>query len=332
MTINSYGYTGSLGASDWALMARYIGTYGHTSTADYAVTGVAGSRTVSVAAGEAYGHNVRDVSDSAVTVSLPTPTAGQWFLIVVHRDWANSTTTVTSVAGATTSTTAPTAPPTTAPAGRQTGGGNVDDQPLAWVWVNNLSTGVTIFDARIYNRWRVASTGAFPFISGYSNALIASDADLTLYQYSGGSWTPFLDSRYYTEAEIDAKLTDTGWSLTPITLLSGWDTRTDPAGATTSVTGGVRKVGALVSLHFRASRNGGTISGDTHGNFADVNVATLAAGYRPPSVRYITWAQPGAASGQARVAADGTVTVTTVNNGASLANNTIVQFDAIFFV
>lgn len=147
MTTTSYGFAGSLGAADYAKMARYAGSYGVAASGDWAVSAVSGQRAVSIAAGEIFGWNVRSVSTAAQTVNLPTPSAGQWFLIVATRDWGAKTTTPNYVAGATTSTTTPTAAPSSLPAINATPG-TLDDQPLAWAWVNNTSTVVTIFDAR----------------------------------------------------------------------------------------------------------------------------------------------------------------------------------------
>jgi hypothetical protein len=126
---------------------------------------------------------------------------------------------------------------------------------------------------------------------------------------------------------------DTGWSLTPATLSSGWDTKTDPQGATTSVKGGVRKVGQRVEVRIRGTRRGGTISPGATGNFADVSFMTLASGYIPASTVYGTFVQPGTTGGVCRVQTDGIIQITNAFNAAStISNGDVVQIQVDFFI
>lgn len=127
--------------------------------------------------------------------------------------------------------------------------------------------------------------------------------------------------------------TDTAWSLSQVTLSSGWNNLRDPSGNTSSVKGGARKVGGTVNVSFLCDRSGGTISGDGSGNVSpDVQIATLASGYRPGAPRYFSWARPGVSSGQIRIDTSGAVVLTSINNGATLASSTSVQVDATFLV
>lgn len=127
--------------------------------------------------------------------------------------------------------------------------------------------------------------------------------------------------------------TDTGWSLSGISLSSGWDTKTDPNGNTSgTLTGGVRKIGSMVTLSFRGSRNGGTVSGGSQGNISpDQQIATITATtHRPASVKYGTYAVPGVAQGQCAVDPSGNVRITTISNGATIPNNTPLQVDIVY--
>lgn len=126
---------------------------------------------------------------------------------------------------------------------------------------------------------------------------------------------------------------DTGWSLAQATLQTGWDTKTDPAGNTSgTLVGGVRKIGSEVEVSIRVSRNGTTISGGSDGNFSDSPCLLLASGYRPASPRYCQFVIPGSAGGWGRVDPSGIINLTNIQPGGSIANNTVIQIDAKFFV
>jgi hypothetical protein len=130
-----------------------------------------------------------------------------------------------------------------------------------------------------------------------------------------------------------AGTTDSGWTLTPATLATGWGSRTDPNGDTANVKGGVRKVGQRVEVRIRATRTGSAITPGATGNFADVPIMTLASGYIPASTVYGTFVLPGATGGVCRVQTDGVIQITNAFNAAStIGNGDLVQIQVDFFI
>lgn len=151
MTITSAGFNGSIDEAQFAILMSLAGIrYSVAGPTDYQVSPVPGNRQVSAGPGVAYGCGVTASSSAAVNVSFATPSAGAWHLVVLRRDWQANTSTVMSIAGATTTTVTPTSPPASYPETLQQTAGLLDDQPLAWVWVNAATTAITVFDVRSY--------------------------------------------------------------------------------------------------------------------------------------------------------------------------------------
>ncbi len=149
MAIDAYGFTGTVNEAQWARLATMLGTdYSVEYESSQLVTAVASTRSISVAAGRSLGKGVVANVTAAVVKALPVPTAGQWFLIVMRRDWSSHACTVEVLPGVTTTTAVPEYFPSGSVAERESTPGVKDDQPLAWAWVNNLSTAVTVFDIR----------------------------------------------------------------------------------------------------------------------------------------------------------------------------------------
>lgn len=152
-----------------------------------------GTRTVSIAAGTAVAHGVRAINDAAISQALTAPgSGGQWYLLVLRRDWTSGvkTTTLQVLTGASTgSTTAPTAIPTALPATFQSAAGSAQaDQPLAWEWVSSASTTVTIFDARIIDqRNRLLQAVSFAALATLALVLTLA-AGTTLQTTDGNTW------------------------------------------------------------------------------------------------------------------------------------------------
>lgn len=148
MALVPFGFDGSLNEAQFSKLMALAGVqYSVGSPTEFRVTSVTAERAVSVAAGYAYAVGVAAEAGVAEKVILTTPSAGQWHLIVVRRDWLNNTATLVAVAGATTSSTTPTVKPTTLPTLEKTPGVR-DDQVIAWVWVNATTTNTLIFDMR----------------------------------------------------------------------------------------------------------------------------------------------------------------------------------------
>lgn len=135
MAITSYGYPGSIDSVAWAKLTEELGVgYSVKDAADFAPTVVAGvDRTVSVAAGTAFGRGVMDVSTAAIQVQFDIVSSGtRYDLLCIRRNWTGGSSTVTKVTG--TSVAA-------VPAGRNANPGVLDDQPLFLV---KLTAGSTV--------------------------------------------------------------------------------------------------------------------------------------------------------------------------------------------
>lgn len=128
-------------------------------------------------------------------------------------------------------------------------------------------------------------------------------------------------------------ITDTGWSLSGISLATGFTGLSDSQGRTTSVKGGLRMWGPLVEARFRVTKGTGTITANASGNIGDVLIATITnAAMRPAGTVYAQFDYgPGLGSGALRIGTDGTVVLTDFYpNGTIIAGNQI-QADAMFF-
>lgn len=121
------------------------------------------------------------------------------------------------------------------------------------------------------------------------------------------------------------------WSLAGITLNGSlFSTLTDPSGNSSgTLLGGIKIEGQNLKLSFRATYAGGTITSSTAGNIADTLVCTLAAAYRPATVRYGTFTVPGTAQGSFRVNADGTLQIVSLDPNSTIPSGQALQFDAV---
>lgn len=172
MAITSVGYDGTVNEAQWALLARTLGARdGVVGEGDWKVTAVAGlDRTVSVATGAGFGHGVRDSSDAAVNVQLPTLGSGtRWDTIVVHRDWQPPTgvTSFTYVTGTSTQAIA---------AGISDNPGVVADQVLALVQITaGVQAPTAVIDLRTWaSKVHVATTLPDPARYGYGANVLMS--------------------------------------------------------------------------------------------------------------------------------------------------------------
>lgn len=148
MAITSVGYDGTIDEVQWAEMIKKVGAsdYGVVGGGDWRVTGTAGvDRTVTIAAGKAWGHGVFDTLTSATTIQLDTVASGyRWDLVAIRRDWTGTggASTIVKVNGTTTKG---------IPAARLTGPGVTDDQPLALVQITaGQSAPTAILDLRVF--------------------------------------------------------------------------------------------------------------------------------------------------------------------------------------
>lgn len=145
MTITSVGYAGDVTAADWAALVPRAGSsrYGVDGWNDFSVSTAAGTRTVQIASGAAWGYGVRDKNSAPISLALGAAVSGvRWWLIVARRDWSAGTTTIVAVdAGAAK------AIPT-----HNENPGTLDDQPLALVRVGTGAPIAEIVDLRVLAR------------------------------------------------------------------------------------------------------------------------------------------------------------------------------------
>lgn len=152
MALTHAGFDGKFGEADLARMMRATTLDAVGGQDDFAPYAGAG-RSVNFAAGFATACGVGTLSTAVENLALPTPTGGQWHLLVRRIDWQPAGGTVSLLAIAHTTTAAspvPTAPPTTYPAGLKTTPGVQYDQLLGWAWVNSANTTVYVWDLRRY--------------------------------------------------------------------------------------------------------------------------------------------------------------------------------------
>lgn len=146
MAINSTFYDGTVDEIAFSTGISRVGSseYGVAGIGDYKVTAVSGvDRTVSVAAGAAWGKGIHDVLTAAQTIAIPSVASGnRWDLIAVHRVWGTNTTTIIRIAGNSTK----------AIPSRAIGYGTTDDQPIALVRVTAGATTIQeIVDLRCWS-------------------------------------------------------------------------------------------------------------------------------------------------------------------------------------
>lgn len=143
MTIISWGFQGTIDEVQWAKHAQLLGN-------EYAVgpglvpVAVAGARQVRIPVGLMHGKGITSEVTASEVVTLPTPAAGQWHLIVLRRSWASKTAQLVTLAAAATAMPLVGGPPATFPAERQATPGSTDDMPVCWVHVNGADTTLVV--------------------------------------------------------------------------------------------------------------------------------------------------------------------------------------------
>jgi len=188
VAITSKFYTGSVDHVEWAKAAGEVGStfYGAESLSAWQPTVVSGvDRTVRIGTGVIWGRGVRDTNDATVDVAIPSTTSsgGRWDLIVARRTWGTSATTIVRVAGTSTKG---------IPAGRLSGPGVVDDQPLALVKVSKDSTLITeLVDLRVFG----GGTGSLQALDklalqylNFPGALVQVGTEFWAYPADGSAW------------------------------------------------------------------------------------------------------------------------------------------------
>lgn len=152
----------------WADAHPSIGlaTYGVRSPTHWKVTAVAGQdRTVSIAAGQGFGHGITDKTYDNETLQLDTIASGsRWDLIAVRRDW-------TPTAGVSKFVKVNGGATPVIPGGRNSNPGGIDDQPLALVQVTAGQTQPTsIIDLRTWSGDGGAVVAGHDLVRSFLNA------------------------------------------------------------------------------------------------------------------------------------------------------------------
>lgn len=207
MAIISAGYAGTVSDRQWARMSKYRGGAGVPSRSDFAATQSGSTRTINVAAGEAFGDGILDVSDAVVQLTPATPTNGQWFLLVARRSWAAGLTALQLLPSVTTSTTTPTAVPASDPASMLTDPGVQSDQALWWVWINSANTQMLLVDRR-----ELAATVPRRGTATQRDAAFPATSDIQRAMYAGQRW---FDTTLGRWATFRTDVPVPGWYLDP---------------------------------------------------------------------------------------------------------------------
>lgn len=130
-------------------------------------------------------------------------------------------------------------------------------------------------------------------------------------------------------------ITDTGWTLNGLVPSSpAWVGITDPDGLSgTSVKGGMRKVGNLVELRFRATRGGATLTANSQGNIGDSLLANITnTAFRPAGTVYGTFDfGPTMGTGGFRVQPDGAIYVVDAYPNAKINSGSTIQCGVNYF-
>lgn len=259
MAITSVGYDGTVDEVQWATMVPKVGgyEYGVNGAGDFAVSQVAGTRMISVAAGLAWGRGVMDVSDTAAVIQLETVATGSRYdLIALRRSWgpANGGPSEIVVIKGTSSK--------AIPSGRQANPGVSDDQPLALVRVQAGSASIPeIIDLRVWGR--------------NGGQLFAKDDLVRSYMNSVGTeicvgsteWQRIAGANNVAEWINRGQRNDTGFQSIKTGSASGWSVDYIR----------YRAKDGLVELLIVFTRTGGDIQVPANGNLGNELIATAPA-------------------------------------------------------
>lgn len=261
-----------------------------------APTQVAASRNVSIAAGSAFGRGVKTTLSAPEAVTIATPVAGQWYLIVLRRTWATKVTALVALPSTTTTATLPDitaiSVPTTA-TGLTNTPGTVDDQPICWVWVRNTDTTQLIVDARKIHgqvtRPRVASVAARSAVtSGVYPAAIQGDEVLrndtgcveryhTAYNASTNPGGTIVAGWYPVDGLLPAlDVADTAsQTVSTLAVLTTWGT-TEYQRVLPSLSSGVFTVPAGLGGRYRIDAFAKTAAGSGVGTYVEIRKGSTA--------------------------------------------------------
>lgn len=275
MTIQSYGYSGSVDSVAWANIQQAVGCrYMVSKFSDCKVAPlVGGTRQVTISTGFAGGSGVLDEITEAETVTVSDAFASgiKYFLICLHRDWSTNTTTVKVITAAGTSL--PSSMPT-----RDNTPGVSDDQPLALV---SLAAGDTL-PTVIYDLRAVGGPNGFnmsPDLAGLPNWINYMAFEGYTIWTGDKSWRRVTDpATGNPNWEVDPEIVKSGPNIPnglSINGTSGW--------ATSSVleSRGSR-TGNDMKIRFQARRTGATLDFPNGSAGSDPILTIGNTNWRPP--------------------------------------------------
>ncbi len=251
MAITWWGFSGDIGAPQWAKTAALLGAdYGVDDASDWACTPVAGvTHTIRISAGGGFAHGVRAVSDASVDVSAsPAVTTGtRWDTVAAKYDWSAGTVSFVILPG---SATQAYASDVTAPANQP---GGVFYQPLALVqFTAGVQTATSVLGKRTWPSKVYAANSVDAMIRPRRGMIV--DVDGTQWRYTSGGW-----------------VNDREW-VSPA-LLNGWQAYVTAVGDTRPVQY-TRRAG-IVSIV-------GSVRRSVPAAQAPSAIFQLSVGYRPP--------------------------------------------------
>ena len=186
MAITFWGVQGTVNEVQWANLAQGF-SQKYTLVRGNPVT--ASGRVVTIPARLSVGCGVAVDNNTNETLTVPTPAAGQWHLLVLRRVWgASRGASYMLIPGPTTTDALQTTPPTSLPGVRNVTPGVMDDEPVAWVHTRASVTTLTLFQmsARqngvVFGPWGLWSGAE----QGIYRALSLSDS--REYRWSGTAW------------------------------------------------------------------------------------------------------------------------------------------------
>lgn len=144
MTITSWGFQGTIDEIQWAKHAQLLGNE-YAAGPGLVPFAVAGSRQVRIPVGILHGKGITSEVTAAETVNLPTPSAGQWHLIVLRRVWATKSAAFVALPSNTTTMPLVGGPPVAFPEARLAIPGSTDDMPVMWVHTNSTDATLVTF-------------------------------------------------------------------------------------------------------------------------------------------------------------------------------------------
>lgn len=181
-----WGFQGTVDEAQWAKLMAGVGqkyTLVHGDPVRSSGRTLQIDPRLQIGAGVAFEH------DAVKSVTVPTPSSGQWHLLVARRTWGVSSAVVYAlVAGATTADAVQTVPPTTLPAARNKAVGLVDDEPVAWVHTRASTTTLNIFQMSTKRDGRVPGLWAMFNPDEQGIYKVYSEADTAEYVWSGSTW------------------------------------------------------------------------------------------------------------------------------------------------